>query len=104
MANKNPCERTRFNSGTARKAGIKSGEARKALKSFVELDLEVTTDNERIEMLTALKRAAKHGNIKAFEVYRDTMGMKPEDKVHVSQVDPEAVTAVSSFINGESDD
>ena len=30
-------------------------------------------------MLEALKAKAKRGNVKAFEVYRDTMGMNPKE-------------------------
>ena len=61
-----------------RKGGQASGEARRRLKSFRELDADFTTDDERKEMLDALKLKAKRGNIKAFEIYRDTVGLKPK--------------------------
>lgn len=35
-------------------------------------------------MLEALKIKARHGNLKAFEIYRDTVGMKPKESVEVS--------------------
>ena len=50
-----------------RKGGQASGEARRRLKSFRELDADFTTDDERKEMLDALKLKAKRGNIKAVE-------------------------------------
>lgn len=34
--------------------------------------------------MEALKLKAKRGNIQAFEIYRDTMGMKPKESVEVS--------------------
>ncbi len=68
----------------AQKGGKASGEARRKLKSFRELDAEFTTDEERMIMLEALKIKARHGNLKAFEIYRDTVGMKPKESVEVS--------------------
>ena len=67
-----------------RKGGQASGEARRRLKSFRELDADFTTDDERKEMLDALKLKAKRGNIKAFEIYRDTVGLKKMWKSPVS--------------------
>lgn len=61
--------------------GKKSAEVRRVLKTFKELDDELTTDDERKKMLAALKKRAEQGNLKAFELYRDTMGMKPTDKI-----------------------
>ena len=80
---------TRFKSGEraaacGRKGGIASGEAKRLLKTFNELDDESTTSEERLEMLNRLKLLAKKGNINAFVVYRDTVGLKPKDNVEVS--------------------
>lgn len=71
----------------ASKMGKKSGEVRRALKTFKELDDEVTTDAERKKMLQMLKKRAEQGNLKAFELYRDTMGMKPVEKVEQTNVE-----------------
>ena len=68
--------------------GKKSGEVRRALKSFAELDLEQTTDEERLEMLKALKARAKKSD-SAFALYRDTVGLKPVDKVEQSNMNYE---------------
>lgn len=85
---------TRKSSEEARKLGAKggkkSGEVRRQLKTFKELDDEFTTDAERKKMLAMLKKRAEQGNLKAFELYRDTMGMKPIDKIKVSQADESA--------------
>ena len=64
---------TRFRSGeeavrNGKKGGQASGEARRRLKSFRELDADFTTDDER----------------KAFEIYRDTVGLKPKENVEIS--------------------
>ena len=68
----------------ALKGAKASAEARRRLKSFRELDADFTTDDERKEMLNALKLKAKRGNIKAFEIYRDTVGLKPKENVEIS--------------------
>lgn len=68
----------------ALKGAKASAEARRRLKSFRELDADFTTDDERKEMLDALKLKAKRGNIKAFEIYRDTVGLKPKENVEIS--------------------
>lgn len=67
-----------------KKGGKASVEAKRKLKSFRELDAEHTTDEERLMMLEALKVKAKHGNLKAFELYRDTMGMNPKDQTAIT--------------------
>lgn len=93
---------TRKSSEEARKLGAKggkaSGEARRALKTFKELDDEFTTDLERKKMLEMLKKRAIQGNLKALEIYRDTMGMKPIDKINVAQVDQESIDGLKEAI------
>lgn len=68
-----------FNEERARIAAQKSVEKRRKLRTFRELDEDFTTDDERLIMLNALKAKVKQGSIKAFEVYRDTMGMNPKE-------------------------
>ena len=65
----------------AKKAGIKSGEARRARKTLKEelLLLLESGDNQQ-KMSVALFQKALKGDIKAFEVIRDTIGEKPTDK------------------------
>ena len=73
-----------FNTETARKAQQKSVEVKRQLRTFRELDEACTTDDERKEMLNMLKLKARRGNLKAFEIYRDTMGMNPKDQTGIS--------------------
>lgn len=66
----------------ARKGGINSGKARrerKTLKEELLLLLEKGDTQEKISL--AMIQEALDGNTKAFEVIRDTIGEKPEDKV-----------------------
>lgn len=69
-----------------KKGGIKSGEVRrekKLLKELLEEALltETDTGNKYIDITRALIEQAATGNVKAFEVIRDTMGQKPTEKV-----------------------
>lgn len=82
------------------KGGIASGEARRKLKSFKELDAENTSDEQRMKMLEMIMHKASMGNIKAFEVYRDTVGLKPIDKIVVAEVDQSTIDDVESIFNG----
>lgn len=74
-----------------RKGGVASGKKRRELKAFKDLleaglRQEIKTESgksyTRAEYI-ALKliKNAENGNIKAFEVIRDTIGQKPADKV-----------------------
>lgn len=66
----------------ARKGGINSGKARrerKTLKEELLLLLEKGDTQEKISL--AMIKEALDGNTKAFEVIRDTIGEKPEDKL-----------------------
>ncbi len=88
MENLKKGKATQFRTGEeqariAKMGGIASGEARRQLKTFRELDTEHTTDDEREKMLNALKKRAINGDLRAFEVYRDTMGMNPKDRTGI---------------------
>lgn len=77
----------------ARKGGIASGKARqekKMLKELLEdaLSKGTETDNEYVNITLALIREANKGNVKAYEVIRDTLGQKPVDKVEHSGAIP----------------
>lgn len=78
----------------ARKAGIKSGEARRAKKTMKQmldylLEKEITnTKGEKASTLEAISvsliKQAMSGNTKAFEVIRDTIGQKITEKLDIS--------------------
>ena len=98
------------------KGGMKSVESRRRKKLLREcleelLDTEqdvkingVTLKKTNAELLsvTLMKKALK-GDVKAFEVLRDTAGEKPIDKVMVADVDQSVIDEVESMVNDESD-
>lgn len=68
-----------------RAGGIKSGEVRKARKTFKEELLLLLSQGKTQEKLSlALIEKAMNGDTKAFEVIRDSIGEKPTDKVEQS--------------------
>lgn len=50
---------------------------------------------------TSLIKAALNGNVKAFEVIRDTIGEKPVEKVDVQAADFTALEAAYKAMKGE---
>ena len=65
-----------------RKAGIKSGEVRRARKTLKETLLMMLEEGDMQNNITlALLDKALRGDTKAYEVIRDTVGEKPTDKV-----------------------
>lgn len=81
----------------ASKMGKRSGEVRRSLRSFVEIDNAETTDEERMTMLNNLKERAKSDD-KAFQLYRDTIGLKPVEKIAIAEVDAETITEVEQLV------
>ncbi len=68
--------------------GKKSGEARRERKALKEqLLLLLKTGNAQKELCTALLEKALSGDVKAFEVIRDTIGEKPVEKVAQTTAD-----------------
>lgn len=68
-----------------RKAGIKSGEARRARKTLKETLLMMLEEGNTQDNITlALLQKALNGDTKAYEVIRDTVGEKPTDKIEQS--------------------
>ncbi len=68
-----------------KKGGIKSGEKRrerKALKEELLLLLSVGDTQKKLSL--ALIEKAMNGDVKAFEVIRDTIGEKPTDKQEIT--------------------
>lgn len=91
-----------------KKGGISSGKKRrekKLLRDCLEILLERTSKNEDGKTLTGAEALAAKlftealkGNVKAFEVIRDTVGQKPVEKVIVSDVDPEVIAEVEAMV------
>lgn len=65
------------------KASVEARRKKKALKELLEeaLEMETTTGNKYVDITRALIEQAANGNVKAFEVIRDTMGQKPVDRI-----------------------
>lgn len=72
----------------SKKGGIKSGEVRRERKKLKEelLLLLSENDNNRKMSLAILKKALK-GNIKAFEIIRDTIGEKPKEQIENTNIE-----------------
>ena len=69
----------------AKKAGIKSGEKRRERKALKEeLLLLLSTGDTQKKLSVALIEKAMNGEVKAFEVIRDTIGEKPRDKQEIT--------------------
>lgn len=78
----------------AKKGGINSGKARrqkKLLRECLEILLEKEMTDKKGETMTGaealsakLFKEAMKGNVKAFEVLRDTAGQKPVEKVQMN--------------------
>ena len=80
---------------SARRAGKASGKARaekKRLGDLLKILLEQETENGKTnaeEITAQLVRQAKKGNIKAFEVVRDTIGEKPAEEINLNNIEIE---------------
>ena len=109
MANEENLKRgkaTQFKSGEeAARNGKMGGEAsakaraeRKTLKE--ELLLLLSEGDTQKKVSAALIKKAKSGNVKAFEVLRDTIGEKPMEKIITSYVDPETIAEVEKMVLG----
>lgn len=95
----------------ARKGGQKSGETRrnkKLLRDCLEILLEKEMQGKKGEKMTGaealsakLFAEAMKGNVKAFEVLRDTVGQKPADKVMVADVEASVIEEVEAMVNDE---
>lgn len=112
-------EATRFKSGekaanSGRKGGKASGVAKrkkKLLKECLEELLDKDWENRQGEkhsgaeaISIALFKKALAGDIKAYEVVRDTAGQKPVDKIMMAEVDQKTIDEVEAMVLGEDND
>lgn len=108
--NLRPCE-YQLSKEEAKKGGIASGKARaekRDLRKALELLLEQTyTDKKGVTRTGAQAITEKlfaevmKGNVKAFEVLRDTVGQKPVEKVMLAEVDQKVIEEVERAVIGE---
>ena len=88
----------------ASNGGKRSAEVRAGWKSFQEIIKENTSEEEQLQIYKAVKQRAKQGNLKAFEIIRDTVGEKPVDKIMVAEVDSDIINEVEAiFDDGPAD-
>lgn len=83
-----------------RKGGIKSGKIRREKKLLKELLEDVLfaptkTGNLAIDITNALVKKAKKGNVKAYELIRDTLGQKPVENLKIEN--PQATKVLESI-------
>ena len=50
-------------------------------------------------MAVAVFAKALKGDLKAFEIVRDTAGQKPAEKIVVSEIDPDVISQVERMVN-----
>lgn len=94
-----------------RKGGVASGEARRKKKlmreAFEELLEKQYTDSQGtpIDGTSALAakvfKQAMDGDLKAFEIIRDTTGQKPVERVETVEISPETYERVARALEGE---
>lgn len=94
--------------------GIASGKARrkkKLLKECLDELLEKEWENRQGEKMSgaeaisvAVFKKALAGDMKAYEIVRDTSGQKPVDKVMLAEVDQNTINEVESMVLGELED
>jgi hypothetical protein len=91
----------------AKKGGLASAESRRKkrdLRMALELLLEreIKQGNEVITGAQALSarlyKEALQGNVRAFEVLRDTVGQKPVEKVMIAEVDQTVIDEVERAV------
>lgn len=75
----------------AKKGGKASGESRSILRTFKEMSADDSPE-EKAKMWQMLKKRAMQGNLKAFEMYRDTIGEKPKDELKVTNAVPVTIS------------
>ena len=114
VQNLKPCEH-KFTQEEAKKGGKASGEARRAKKDLREA-LQALLDAPIVDKKTGIKmtgteavaaklfqRFLKDGDLKAFELIRDTAGQKPVEKVVHAEIDPDVLAEVAAMVTGETD-
>ena len=95
------------------KGGKASGEARRKKKLLREC-LEILLEKEITDksgntmtgaeaMATKVFQQALKGDLKAFEIVRDTAGQKPVEKVVIADVDTDVINEVEAMVTGETD-
>ena len=89
----------------AQKGGKASAEARKRRKSLKEsLELMLENDETQNSVAAALIERARKGDVRAFEVIRDTIGEKPAERIETKQTVVDLSTFTTEEIRAMLDD
>ena len=90
-------EEARINGSKGGKKSVESRRQKKLLKELLEeaLEKETKTGNVAVDITSALIKRAKDGNVKAYEVIRDTLGQKPVESVKIEN--PQATKVLESI-------
>lgn len=91
-----------------KKGGIASGKARaekRDLRKALEMLLEQTYTDKKGNTRTGAQAVTERlfsevmkGNVKAFEVLRDTVGQKVPDRIMIAEVDPAVIEEVERAV------
>lgn len=92
----------------AQKKGAAAKHAKKLLRDelleVLQTEVKVNGKMKTVQegITTALTKQAMKGNVRAYEMIRDTIGEKPVEKVLISEVDPRIIEEVERMVtNGE---
>lgn len=104
MANEGNLKKIKTTSEARKKGragGKKSGEVRrqkKLLRELLEeaLETKTVTGTLSVDITRALIAKALDGDVKAYEVIRDTLGQKPKDKLGI-ELNPKATSVLESI-------
>lgn len=103
-----PGEEQREKSSKAGKASAQARRQRKSLKEDLLLALseEVTQkDGKKAPVQKALSvsliKAALNGNVRAYEIIRDTIGEKPAEVMNVNMPDPSIMEEVKEYLKAK---
>jgi hypothetical protein len=83
-----------------KKGGIASGKKRRELKTLKEELLILLAEGDTQEKISlAVIQKALQGDLKAFEVIRDTTGQKAVEKVEISQTVDDSIKEIEKYMS-----
>ena len=75
--------KSRFDFETARRANLKSQEAKKIYRPLKEIVAECLDEESVRQIMAALMQKAMEGDVRAWETLRDSSGQKPKEEVQM---------------------
>ena len=95
----------------ASKGGKKSAEVRREkaqISKYINAWLEAESTDAKGKTMTGAEAAAsrliqrfmRDGDLRAFELLRDTAGQKPVERIMVADVEPSVIAEVEAMVNG----